>query len=47
MNDFSSGISGCYDEYFVCNNGKCLYPVYRCDTIDDCGDESDEKGCGK
>ena len=34
-----------YDE-FTCNNGECKPQSYVCDNYDDCGDDSDEEGCG-
>ncbi|CAH0400220.1 unnamed protein product [Chilo suppressalis] len=36
----------CLDWMFRCENGKCLPYWWRCDGIDDCGDHSDETGCG-
>ncbi|KII60471.1 Low-density lipoprotein receptor-related protein 3 [Thelohanellus kitauei] len=30
---------------FMCENGKCLRNNIRCNTIDDCGDGSDEANC--
>ena len=27
---------------FQCNNGKCIYKDYICNSRDDCGDNSDE-----
>ena len=36
----------CPADNFVCQNGKCLLPIFKCDGIDDCGDSSDEDiGC--
>ncbi|KII72730.1 hypothetical protein RF11_10320 [Thelohanellus kitauei] len=30
---------------FACNNGRCLLNNVRCDSINDCGDASDEVRC--
>ncbi|KOB70678.1 Sortilin-related receptor, partial [Operophtera brumata] len=38
--------SSCLDWMFKCANGNCLPDWWRCDAIDDCGDQSDEVGCG-
>lgn len=38
--------SSCLDWMFKCENGNCLPDWWRCDAIDDCGDHSDEVGCG-
>lgn len=35
------------DEYFRCVNGACLPKEVKCDGHDDCGDGSDETGCGE
>lgn len=37
--------ASCEDNEFLCDNGKC---ILKCDLNgdDDCGDNSDERGCG-
>ena len=45
----SCGSVDCADNYFKCNNKKCIFKSYVCDGEDDCGDGSDEStehGCG-
>lgn len=37
----------CHDWMFLCSNSKCIPYWWKCDGIDDCGDNSDEIGCGK
>ncbi|KII71673.1 hypothetical protein RF11_11475 [Thelohanellus kitauei] len=32
---------------FKCNNGKCPRNNIRCNSVDDCGDNSDEIGCDR
>ena len=32
---------------FRCNNGRCIYSYQKCDAYDNCGDNSDESGCGE
>jgi hypothetical protein len=44
---YSTYPSYCYSSYdFECDNGQCVPDSYRCDDYDDCGDNSDEEGCG-
>lgn len=38
--------SPCNDWMFMCNNKKCVPYWWKCDSVDDCGDDSDEIGCG-
>ncbi|KAL4240077.1 zymogen binding [Mactra antiquata] len=35
------------DGMFTCNNSKCVVMSDVCNNVDDCGDSSDEKDCGK
>ena len=39
-------MTSCEKETFRCNN-KCLSNDKKCDYKDDCGDNTDEEGCGK
>ena len=36
----------CLDHRFNCTNGRCVWKSFVCDFDDDCGDGSDEVGCG-
>ena len=41
-------ISACRHDQFVCGSGMCLDQSKACDSVDDCGDGSDEgQICGK
>ena len=46
ISDFSAG--SCFFYEFTCDNGKCIDKVQKCDEnkYNDCGDNSDEEGCG-
>lgn len=35
----------CHDWMFRCGNERCVPYWWKCDGINDCGDESDEIGC--
>ena len=37
---------GCSPYEFTCANGRCIDDRRRCDEKDDCGDGTDEAGCG-
>ncbi|KAF7992430.1 hypothetical protein HCN44_001755 [Aphidius gifuensis] len=37
--------ASCTDWMFLCNNKKCVPYWWKCDSVDDCGDGSDEFGC--
>lgn len=36
----------CADWMFQCENHRCIPDWWKCDSVDDCGDKSDEAGCG-
>ena len=38
--------ANCDSDEFTCDNGECEPDYYVCDGYDDCGDNSDEEGCG-
>ncbi|XP_055841442.1 sortilin-related receptor-like [Episyrphus balteatus] len=35
----------CHDWMFQCSNTKCIPMWWKCDNVNDCGDNSDELGC--
>lgn len=37
----------CDELSFQCQNGVCISLIWKCDGMDDCGDDSDEANCGK
>ena len=36
----------CSSYQLMCDNGDCYYESDKCDGYNDCGDNSDEEGCG-
>lgn len=42
-NNFPSIV--CHDWMFQCSNTKCIPMWWKCDNVNDCGDNSDELGC--
>ncbi|KAM9824295.1 low-density lipoprotein receptor-related protein 12 [Neosynchiropus ocellatus] len=38
--------SVCEGDQFHCSNGKCIPAWWRCNKMDECGDDSDETECG-
>ena len=43
----SSAPYPCAENQFSCANQRCIVARWKCDGEDDCGDNSDEKGCRK
>ena len=37
----------CSASQYTCKNQRCIKWEWRCDEMDDCGDNSDEDGCRK
>ncbi|KAK3727134.1 hypothetical protein RRG08_048232 [Elysia crispata] len=44
--EFPSVVASCKDSEFRCARGSCVDVTRVCDFTDDCGDGSDENGCG-
>ena len=42
-----AGTPACGSGEFLCRRGSCISAMWRCDGDNDCGDNSDEEGCGK
>ena len=38
-------IINCLSQHFKCNDGTCIVIIYRCDSVNDCFDGSDEDHC--
>ena len=38
-------VAVCQSDYFICNNANCVPSAWKCDSVDDCGDNSDEQNC--
>ena len=38
-------LTGCKDDEFTCDDGKCISMDKRCNQLQNCRDESDEIGC--
>ena len=36
----------CKEGAFMCQNGQCISTSWRCDRVDDCGENSDEREWG-
>ena len=39
--------NSCAPNQFQCLNGKCIAGNWKCDSDNDCGDDSDERNCCK
>ena len=35
----------CPANHFICHNARCIPSLWECDSVDDCGDNSDEIHC--
>lgn len=40
-----AGLTVCQPDEFLCKNGKCIPSTWKCNSADECGDNSDEKNC--
>ncbi|XP_030649961.1 low-density lipoprotein receptor-related protein 3 [Chanos chanos] len=39
------GQSSCQNDEYLCGNGKCVPRTWRCNGLDECGDNTDERNC--
>lgn len=39
--------AACNETQIKCKNGFCKPSFWRCDGVNDCGDNTDEENCGK
>ncbi|XP_063802059.1 low-density lipoprotein receptor-related protein 3 isoform X2 [Pseudophryne corroboree] len=39
------GLSSCPADEFLCGNGKCIPNTWKCNSVDECGDYTDERNC--
>ncbi|OCT84581.1 low-density lipoprotein receptor-related protein 3 isoform X1 [Xenopus laevis] len=39
------GLTSCPAEEFLCGNGKCIPSSWKCNSLDECGDNTDERNC--
>lgn len=46
MNVKQGDQQSCIWGQFKCANNRCIHEHLVCDEVDDCGDASDEIGCG-
>lgn len=44
---FNTVYQSCSGSEFTCSSGRCIPQDWVCDAFNDCGDYSDEKGCGE
>ncbi|KAM8945990.1 low-density lipoprotein receptor-related protein 3 [Pelodytes ibericus] len=40
-----TGLTSCPADEFLCGNGKCIPNTWKCNSADECGDNSDERNC--
>ncbi|XP_069495328.1 low-density lipoprotein receptor-related protein 3 isoform X2 [Ambystoma mexicanum] len=40
-----AGLGVCQSDEFLCGNGKCIPATWKCNSADECGDNTDERNC--